>query len=169
MSAELIAFADQAVMGRVIRRDTGKLSFLYADEWRQRAAAYPLSLSLPIARAEHGHDAIHAFLWGLLPDNEGVLDRWARQFHVSARDPFGLLSAVGEDCAGAVQFVRPERMEAVATTSTNSDVEWLTEEEVGERLRRLRQDHAAWRKPSDTGQFSLAGAQPKTALLLSNG
>ncbi|MBV8449942.1 MAG: HipA domain-containing protein, partial [Hyphomicrobiales bacterium] len=30
-------------------------------------------------------------------------------------------------------------------------------------------DHAAWRLPSDTGQFSLAGAQPKTALLLQNG
>jgi serine/threonine-protein kinase HipA len=30
----------------------------------------------------------------------------------------------------------------------------------------LRDDHAAWRLPRDTGQFSLAGAQPKTALLL---
>jgi serine/threonine-protein kinase HipA len=33
----------------------------------------------------------------------------------------------------------------------------------------LRADHAAWRLPRDTGQFSLAGAQPKTALLLQNG
>jgi serine/threonine-protein kinase HipA len=32
----------------------------------------------------------------------------------------------------------------------------------------LRADHAAWRLPRDTGQFSLAGAQPKTALLLQN-
>jgi serine/threonine-protein kinase HipA len=30
----------------------------------------------------------------------------------------------------------------------------------------LRTDHAAWRLPHDIGQFSLAGAQPKTALLL---
>jgi serine/threonine-protein kinase HipA len=29
----------------------------------------------------------------------------------------------------------------------------------------LRADHSAWRAASDTGQFSLAGAQPKTALL----
>ena len=33
----------------------------------------------------------------------------------------------------------------------------------------MRADHAAWRLPRDTGQFSLAGAQPKTALLLQNG
>jgi serine/threonine-protein kinase HipA len=33
----------------------------------------------------------------------------------------------------------------------------------------LREDHAAWRLPRDTGQFSLAGAQPKTALLFENG
>jgi serine/threonine-protein kinase HipA len=32
----------------------------------------------------------------------------------------------------------------------------------------LREDHSAWRIPRDTGQFSLAGAQPKTALLLEN-
>ncbi len=38
-----------------------------------------------------------------------------------------------------------------------------------ERLRALRQDQSAWRIPRDTGQFSLAGAQPKTALLLENG
>ncbi|MGE3709347.1 MAG: HipA domain-containing protein [Hyphomicrobiaceae bacterium] len=33
----------------------------------------------------------------------------------------------------------------------------------------MREDHAAWRRPGDTGQFSLAGAQPKTALLLQDG
>jgi serine/threonine-protein kinase HipA len=33
----------------------------------------------------------------------------------------------------------------------------------------LRADHSAWRIPRDTGQFSLAGAKPKTALLFENG
>jgi len=37
---------------------------------------------------------------------------------------------------------------------------------IANRLRVLREDHAAWRLPRDTGQFSLAGAQPKTALVL---
>src|SRR5271168_2370767 len=47
-------------------------------------------------------------------------------------------------------------------------VERLDETDITERLRALREDYAAWRLPRDTGQFSLAGAQPKTALLLQN-
>ena len=27
-----------------------------------------------------------AYLWGLLPDNDRILDRWGRRFQVSARD-----------------------------------------------------------------------------------
>src|SRR5208282_4285018 len=46
---------------------------------------------------------------------------------------------------------------------------WLSEDEIAERLRALRADHSAWRAATDTGQFSLAGAQPKTALLFERG
>lgn len=48
-------------------------------------------------------------------------------------------------------------------------VTWLSEEEVAERLSDLRQDPTAWLGRSFAGQFSLAGAQAKTALLLSDG
>jgi HipA-like protein len=41
---------------------------------------------------------------GSLPDNEMVLERLAMKFQISARNLFGLMSNVGEDCAGAVQF-----------------------------------------------------------------
>jgi hypothetical protein len=58
--------------------------------------------------------------------------------------PSVLSPAVGEDCAGAVQFVRPERLEAIFG-AVPPDIEWLTEANI------------------DTGQFSLAAAQPKTA------
>ena len=122
---------------------------------------------MPIAAKEHGRAAVEAFLWGLLPDNEQVLARWAAKFQVSARNVFALISHVGEDCAGAVQFVTPERLEAIRSGKEDK-VEWLDEAELAKRLRALREDHAAWRLPRDTGQFSLAGAQPKTALLLQN-
>ena len=46
---------------------------------------------------------------------------------------------------------------------------WLTEDEVAQRLRDLREDSTAWLGRSFTGQFSLAGAQAKTALLLEDG
>jgi serine/threonine-protein kinase HipA len=168
MTAELVVLLDGQAIGRIRRNGRGRLAFVYADEWRQAADSYPLSLSMPLAAREHGPPVVEAFLWGLLPDNERVLDRWAARFQVSARSAFGLISHVGEDCAGAVQFVRPERLSAILA-GTQDTVEWLAESDIARRLQTLRADHAAWRLPHDTGQFSLAGAQPKTALLLQNG
>lgn len=123
---------------------------------------------MPLAAAEHGRGVVESFLWGLLPDNERVLDRWAQKFQVSARNAFALIANVGEDCAGAAQFVRPERLDEIRTGAADT-VDWLDEADIAGRLHALRQDHAAWRLPRDTGQFSLAGAQPKTALLFDKG
>jgi len=167
LSSELIALLDGKEVGRLSRDARGRLRFMYNDDWRNAANAYPLSLSMPLGAKEHAHSIVEAFLWGLLPDSEHVLARWAAKFHVSARNVFGLISHVGEDCAGAVQFVTLERLEAIRSGKEDK-VEWLDESELAKRLETLRNDHAAWRLASDTGQFSLAGVQPKTALLLQN-
>ena len=168
LTPELIAILDGREMGRVTRDNRARLTFTYNEDWRTAENAYPLSISMPLALAQHANARIDTFLWGLLPDNQLVLDQWARKFHVSARNAFSLISAVGEDCAGAVQFVRPERLEAILG-AVPPEIEWLTEANIAQRLRALREDHSAWRIPRDTGQFSLAGAQPKTALLFENG
>jgi serine/threonine-protein kinase HipA len=165
--SELVALLDGEEIGTV-RQERGRLSFSYRDAWRVSPRAYPLSLSLPLAGAEHGHAPVSAFLWGLLPDNALVLERWGKQFRVSARNPFGLLGAVGEDCAGAVQFVAPERVTELKREK-GPTVEWLSKREVAARLRTLTGDVAAWRSREDAGQFSLAGAQPKTALYFEDG
>lgn len=167
MTSELVALLDGNEIGRVRNDARGRLTFVYNDDWRRSGGAYPLSLSMPLAAQEHGPAVIQAFLWGLLPDNEQVLDRWAKKFQVSARNVFALISNVGEDCAGAIQFVAPDRLEPLR--SGKDMTEWLDEAEIAKRLQALREDHAAWRMPRDTGQFSLAGAQPKTALLFKKG
>lgn len=161
--SELIVFMDGRQMGRLTQKQ-GRLAFTYCDDWRGAEGAFPLSTSMPLVSKDHGHKKVTAFLWGLLPDNEQVLQRWARSFQVSARNPFDLLSHVGEDCAGAVQFVRTERVTTFLEETGENCVEWLTEKEIGRRLTVLKQDAGAGRSPRDTGQFSLAGAQPKTAL-----
>ena len=168
MSDQLLVLLNGREIGRITRDRRGRLNLLYDDDWREAQGAFPLSLSMPLAAAEHGHKPVEAFLWGLLPDNDNVLNRWAQRFQVSARNPFALISNVGEDCAGAVQFVRPERIQDM-TGDGLPEIEWLDEAGIAERLRTLRADHAAWRIPRDTGQFSLAGAQPKTALLFEDG
>ena len=82
---------------------------------------------------------IEAFLWGLLPDNAAVSDRWARKFQCSARNPFALISHVGEDCAGAVQFVRLERVEVCIAPVSFEGVDHYAEiyREVGEAMHDL--------------------------------
>lgn len=164
MTNQLIALLDGREVGTVHYKDS-RLSFAYSDTWRNDPNAYPLSLSMPLGSASHGHARIEAFLWGLLPDNDRVLQNWGKRFQVSPKNVFRLISHVGEDCAGAVQFVSPERFETLIAEPAAREIQWLTEEDVAERLRTLRADHSAWRAASDTGQFSLAGAQPKTALL----
>lgn len=168
MTKDLFVLLSDRVIGHVRQDERGRLSFRYRPEWRDTPGAYPLSLSMPLAALDHPHDKIEAFIWGLLPDNEYVLDRWAKKFQVSSRSPFALIANVGEDCAGAVQFVRPDRLDAVLDAQA-PDIAWLTETDVAERLRQLRSDNSAWRRPGDSGQFSLAGAQPKTALLFRDG
>lgn len=124
MTRELIALLDGKEVGRVHRDARGRLTFVYDDEWRKAADSYPLSLSMPLGAKEHGRSVVEAFLWGLLPDNDRVLDRWAAKFQVSARNVFALISHVGEDCAGAVQFVMPKRLTAMQG-GKDDKVEWL--------------------------------------------
>jgi serine/threonine-protein kinase HipA len=164
MTNDLIALLDGREIGSVHYKNS-RLSFVYRESWRADPAAYPLSLSMPLGSAEHGHARIEAFLWGLLPDNDRVLENWGRRFQVSPRNVFRLITHVGEDCAGAVQFVSPERLEALFKEPASREIQWLSEADVAERLRALRADHSQWRSAQDLGQFSLAGAQPKTALL----
>ena len=160
MTNELTALANGREMGTVIYRNA-RLSFIYAESWRQEHSAYPLSLSMPLASAEHGHTRIERFLWGLLPDNDRVLENWGKRFQVSPRNAFQLIANVGEDCAGAVQFVRPDRLESLRAEPAAREIAWLTEDDVAERLRVLRADHSAWRSAADTGQFSPRGRSTK--------
>lgn len=142
----------------------GNPGLRYADAWLDTAGAYPVSLSLPLTQRDFPPQTVSAVLWGLLPDNESLLQRWGSRFHVSPRNPAALLAHVGEDCAGAVQFVNENRLESVLT-GAGDRIEPLSDDELADRLRRLRQDNGMARNVDDVGQFSLAGAQSKIALL----
>ncbi len=163
MSNRLIAIVEGLVMGEV-RHEGGRLGFHYDMEWSHRPSAFPMSLSMPFVVRDHDHSETEAFLWGLLPDNEVVLQRWGQRFRVSPRNPFRLIEHVGEDCAGAIQFARPDRVEHLLGRSRKTTVSWISRRELEERIALLVRDAAATRLGTDNGQFSLAGAQPKLAL-----
>ncbi len=164
MSRELTVILDDRVAGTITRLDQGRLRFDYDDDYRTQPDATSLSVAMPTQVASHFDRAITPWLRGLLPDNEAVLSRWARHFHVSTSSPISLLSTpVGEDCAGAVRFAPPDELNRVLERP--GTVTWLNEDDVAQRLRELREDSTAWLGRTFIGQFSLAGAQAKTALL----
>lgn len=167
MADTIVVLLDDGVAGTVTRLPGGRLRFDYEDQYRARVASTPLSVSMPTDVRAYSDAHISPWLWGLLPDNDAVLRRWARDFHASA-SPFSLLSTpIGHDCAGAVRFATPDAVEDVLETP--GSVAWLTEREVAQRLEDLREDATAWLGRDFTGQFSLAGAQAKTALLYVDG
>ncbi len=164
---ELVVRLEGVDAGRLTQDPNGRVAFAYDAGYRSSRSTTPLSLSMPKAGERFEHATVFPFLAGLLPDNDAVVERWGRLFGVRAANVFGLLAAVGEDCAGAVQFIRPDRLDA----ANDGDVEWLTEHDVGEMLRELRADPYTWQQPglARGGHFSLAGAQVKFALLHDGG
>lgn len=160
--SELIVLLQGARAG-VLAHDGGELSLAYDPEWRAREGSYPLSLSMPLGQTRHPDAPVRAWIEGLLPDNDDTLRRWARRFGASARNPFSLLQHVGEEVAGAAQFVAPDRVKAIQREQGR--VDWLDDEGVASELRRLLEQPGGPRADDALGQFSLAGAQPKTALL----
>lgn len=168
MTDPLLVLIGDQVAGELTRDSSGRLAFTYHDTYRSQPEPTPLSLSMPVPIRQHTDRSVTPWLWGLLPDNDRVLQRWAERFQVSGRSPFGLLaSPVGLDCAGAVRFVH----EAELTDAIHrpGSVQWLNEAEVAARLRDLQHDMTAWLGADFTGRFSLAGAQAKTALVYKNG
>lgn len=158
---ELVVCHADGIVG-IIERSGNQTSFTYDDSWRARRFATPLSVSMPMTARRHGGDVIEPFLWNLLPDNDRVLARWGRQFAVTTSHPYGLIEAVGEDLPGAMTIVGQDRAHH---ETDDGHVEWLTDDDVATLLSAVRADSSAWIASDSTGQWSLAGAQPKIALL----
>lgn len=159
--SELLAVVDGKPIGRLTVDRGGRIAFAYENTWLETAEAYPLSVSMPLAKIVYAQRTVAPYLWNLLPENPNVLQRWGQQYHVSAANPFKLLTHVGADVPGAAQFIPGERLDEVK--STRPTVDWMTVDELTERLRQLREDIAAIRRPDDIGKMSLPGAQAKTA------
>ena len=166
MSKELRVLIDGDEIGTINQDGRGKFNFAYDDAYRRKKTAIPLSLSMPLAVGEHGDKAVTPYMWGLLPDNDDTLASLGRHFSVNPRNPFSLLSAVGEDLQGAVQMIPPN---GLGDLKKREGITLLSRETIEERFKELIRDPGAIQFTKAGGQFSLAGAQRKKALYLVNG
>jgi len=148
------------LVGLLDGSDRRVLRFTYDSDYAADPTATPLSVSMPLATTAYQHGKVNPYLWGLLPDNDHVIRRWASEFGCSANDVVGLLVGVGTDVAGAAQYIQPGTEPEAAQPET---VEWVDEAAVAQFLRDVQRDATAWR-PHPAGRWSLAGAQSKIAL-----
>jgi serine/threonine-protein kinase HipA len=87
VNRDLTVLLGGRVVGRLSQGEGGALSFAYDDAYRESPGALPISLSLPLSAGSHAHRTVRAFCQGLLPDNEGVLERWGRDFQALGLPP----------------------------------------------------------------------------------
>lgn len=156
---QLIVFLNESRIGALSRLKGGKLEFAYDEDYR---SGIPLSYSMSVADRIHADATVRPFLWNLLPDDTRLLATWGRQYQVDPGNCYALLREIGEDCAGAVRFLSPDR----ASEATSGGLDPISEAEIGKRLSQLERDPGAARNTADEGRFSLAGAQAKIALRL---
>lgn len=141
-----------------------RCSLRYREDYLQESSV-PLSTRFPLAMREASGAEVRRWLLNLLPDDDNVLNYLRSEHGVAARDPLRLLeTSMGADCAGAVQFCLPDRLDG--TLSRAGGAMPVTQDEI-----------AAWLDAypvlpmviDPTGEqfpvtFSLAGMQPKIAL-----
>lgn len=155
-SKTLLTFIGGTFAGTLSQDEHGLRSFRYEGGY----SGVPLSLSMPISNKVYRGRVVDAYLLGLLPDDERVRREAGRRFGVSGNNPYALLSYMGLDCPGAVQFLRPEEEELVRRPE---ELRLLTDHEIAERLRPVsRRQEDTWLRYEE--RWSLGGSQSKFAL-----
>lgn len=159
-------YLNSRLVGHLNREPSGAIDFRYDQTWLDWEYAMPVSQSLPLREDRYIGKPVIAVFDNLLPDNDAVRRRLAEKSHADGQDAFSLLSAVGRDCVGALQFL-PDGIEPDPAGMINGRP--ITENEIAKIIRNLAQ--APLGVDDDDGEFrtSIAGAQEKTALLLHNG
>lgn len=86
-----------------LRSGSMRLRFSRAAVDRLGFGARALSLSLPVTTGRVEGAALERFIEGLLPESS-VRQRIERDRSIRPGDSFALLQAIGQECAGAIQF-----------------------------------------------------------------
>lgn len=148
-------------VGQLNRETSGAIDFRYASAWLEWDNAIPVSLSLPLREDRYIGAPVIAVFDNLLPDNEDIRRRVAERSEAEGTDAYSLLSAIGRDCVGALQFV-PEGTapDPVGTIKA----EKMSDKEIVAQLADLTRNPLGI-GPDKEFRISLAGAQEKTALL----
>lgn len=152
---------ERSRVGTLIRATDGGIGFSYDRLWLARDTAFPVASALPLTQGNwHGAPVVAAFD-NLLPDAEGELrEKIATRVGAPGKDVFSLLSVLGRDCVGALQFL------PMGEEPSAQDMQYreIPEAEMIADLKGLATAPLA-QSEDDDFRISIAGAQEKTAYL----
>ncbi|OBX07807.1 serine/threonine protein kinase [Gallibacterium salpingitidis] len=160
MSGQLNVAMNGILVGKWSKLANGATEFQYVDSWFESKYARAISLSLPLSHQIYRGDVVYNFFDNLLPDNEYIRSRIQQRFNTITRSPFDLLSAIGQDCIGAIQLYQDTPL-----TIQKIQAESLTDLEIENLLKNYQSFPLGMENPQQDFRISLAGAQEKTALL----
>ena len=154
-------YLNARLVGQLRRSVGGAVEFQYDESWLNWEGALPVSLSLPLREDRYSGDAVIAVLDNLLPDDESVRRRIAERVRAESHNVYDLLSKVGRDCVGALQFLpqghEPGPMDVVEGRGISDD-------EIARRIRSLAMTPLGIDE-EEAFRISIAGMQEKTAFL----
>ena len=143
--------------------DNGAMRLSYLPDYAADVRNEPLSHTLPLRFEPYGHLEVEPFLSGLLPDDI-IRTRIGRILQIPRENTFGLLKAIGGECAGAIAFFSEGDGPVAAAAGR---FRRLSDAEAGEILDSLE------KRPLDVGEdgfrISGAGAQDKLIACWRNG
>lgn len=163
--APLNVLLNGRLVGVLRRESTGAIDFQYARDWLDWKSTFPVSLSLPLREDRYiGSPVINVFD-NLLPDSDAIRKRVAERVGAGGTDAYSLLTALGHDCVGALQFL-PDGVDPGQAGTVNGKL--LADDEVAAIIKNLATAPLGMGEDEDF-RISIAGAQEKTALLRMNG
>ncbi len=151
-------------VGRLRRETSGAIDFQYDPTWLEWEHSFPVSLSLPLREDRYIGEPVVAVFDNLLPDNDDIRRRVAARMGADGTDPYGLLTAIGRDCIGALQFL-PDGLQLDPAGLVKAEA--ITDTAIAEILAGLEGAPLGLGEDEDF-RISLAGVQEKTALLYWN-
>jgi serine/threonine-protein kinase HipA len=159
--APLNVFLNGRLVGVLRRESTGAIDFRYDPDWLSWDNAFAVSLSLPLREDRYiGAPVINVFD-KLLPDSDTIRKRVAERVGAAGTDAYSLLTAIGHDCVGALQFL-PDGLDPGPAGGT--DGQPVDDETIAALINNLAAAPLGMGEDDDF-RISIAGAQEKTALL----
>jgi serine/threonine-protein kinase HipA len=157
----LNVYLNSRLVGQLRREPSGAIEFQYGGEWLSWQHTLPISLSLPLRENAYSGAPVSAVFENLLPDNDTIRNRIAARARAAGTDAYNLLSAIGHDCVGALQFLSADIDPGPAGVVDGVRV---SNKEIADILANLATNPLGVSE-DENFRISIAGAQEKTALL----